>query len=314
MPELAIIIPAFKKKYFHQALGSLACQTNKNFKVYIGDDNSKEDLKVIVDAFIDDLDIKYHRFNENLGSKNLIDQWARCVGLSENEPWIWLFSDDDIADKDCVSNFFSTANNDKYTLDVYRFNTRIIDAQGNIKAYAPIGPDFESCEDLAYNLLIGKRGNSMPDHIFSRQVYEETGGFVNTRFGQGADWATSIKFARKKGIKIIPNAFVHWRQSGSNLSSMAANRKNKMIYGFFEFTDWILDYFTYLNQSGDNVKYKQIKGAALQNLISVFTGHYKGVSLSTFYHTVNYLRKKFDLSLIEALKTVLVININAKDS
>ena len=40
---LAIVIPYFKKKYFETTLESLAIQTEKKFKVYIGDDASTED-------------------------------------------------------------------------------------------------------------------------------------------------------------------------------------------------------------------------------------------------------------------------------
>ena len=39
---LSIIIPYYKISYFNYTLQSLANQTNKNFKVIIGDDNSSE--------------------------------------------------------------------------------------------------------------------------------------------------------------------------------------------------------------------------------------------------------------------------------
>ena len=40
---LAIIIPYFKLLFFEETLQSLAIQTDKRFKVYIGDDASPED-------------------------------------------------------------------------------------------------------------------------------------------------------------------------------------------------------------------------------------------------------------------------------
>ena len=39
---LAIIIPYFKLTFFEETLKSLASQTSKRFKVYIGDDASPE--------------------------------------------------------------------------------------------------------------------------------------------------------------------------------------------------------------------------------------------------------------------------------
>ena len=42
-----------------------------------------------------------------MGKKDLIAQWERCIQLSNDEPWIWVFSDDDIADSGCVDAFYS---------------------------------------------------------------------------------------------------------------------------------------------------------------------------------------------------------------
>jgi glycosyltransferase involved in cell wall biosynthesis len=311
MSDLAIIIPAYKKDFFFEALESLSKQTNKDFHLYIGDDNSPDDLESIVNCFLGSMAITYKKFDINLGKEDLVRQWTRCVNLSQNENWIWLFSDDDVADVHCVQQFYNSIKNGKKKIDVYRFNTTVIDNKGNEIGSSPVGPEYESCEDMAYNLLMGKRGNSMPDHIFSRKVYSETGGFVNTAFGQGADWATSMKFAKKNGIGIIPEAIIKWRQSGINLSSLASSKEKKMIYGFFEFIDWVLDFFKYLDTEG-GPKYSQIKKAALTNLISVFTYHYKGVSGYSLFYSISYLKRKFDLSLIQSVKIILQINNHAK--
>lgn len=125
--DLAIVIPAYKEAYFHQALQSLANQTSKNFTVYIGDDASPFDLKSIADHFSQDLNISYTKFEKNTGARNLVNQWKRCIALSKNEKWLWLFSDDDIADPSCVENFYKILDQNQDRFDVYRFNTCVID-------------------------------------------------------------------------------------------------------------------------------------------------------------------------------------------
>ena len=45
---LAIIIPAYKPDYLEETLESLTKQTNKDFKIYIGDDASPFYLENIV--------------------------------------------------------------------------------------------------------------------------------------------------------------------------------------------------------------------------------------------------------------------------
>src|SRR5690349_7148370 len=106
MKPLAVIIPAYKLAFFDKALSSLAYQTNKNFTVYIGDDCSPEDLEEITEKYKSQLDIHYTRFKNNIGAKYLVYHWNRCIQLTRGEPWLWLFSDDDIADANCVETFY----------------------------------------------------------------------------------------------------------------------------------------------------------------------------------------------------------------
>ncbi|MBS1507551.1 MAG: glycosyltransferase family 2 protein [Bacteroidetes bacterium] len=291
--DLAIVIPAYKSKFFREALQSLASQTVKDFTIYVGDDCSPEDLKSVVDEF-PDLDIFYYRFEENLGGKDLVGQWTRCVALSKNERWIWLFSDDDIVDPICVEKFYETSK--ESTVDVLRFNTAVIDGDGRIGSYAPVGPEFESSEMMAYYILRGERGNSMPDHIFSRSVYDQKKGFVNTAYGQSADWATSILFSQDKGIRIIPHAIVYWRRSGENISSLAAKKKASIQTGYIQFIYWVADHFQYLRQNKGNILYAQMLDAIRLNFLIVMTGHYQGFSLKNLQAIVAVMRGPLELS------------------
>jgi glycosyltransferase involved in cell wall biosynthesis len=306
MSQLAIIIPAYRAQYFEKALASLAVQTNKNFKVYVGDDHSPDDLEIICNKFSADLNIQYIRFENNIGAKNLVNQWNRCVSLSSGEEWLWLFADDDIADTLCVENFFRhlEITNDRF--DVYRFNTVVIDGEDKIIKETGKGPDSEDSAEMAYHLLLGKRGNCMPDHIFSRRVYEKNGGFVFTQYAQAADWATSILFAKEKGISIIPNAKLYWRVSGSNVSSIAS-QKNGMLQGYLQFVEWLLLHFQYLKQTHGKITYNMVTEAAKINLRNVIVYHYKGFDFRNGLKLFKFFRKKFKLSNRQALMELLWI-------
>src|ERR1039457_4715108 len=123
--KLAIVIPAYKTKFLRESLQSIAGQTNRNFQLYIGDDGSPEPVADIVREFSKKLPLKYHRFDHNLGGTSLVQQWERCVRLSQ-EPWVWLFSDDDVMEPDCVASFYRTLAATNGEFDVYRFNTLVI--------------------------------------------------------------------------------------------------------------------------------------------------------------------------------------------
>lgn len=87
-----VIIPAYNcTKTLDRTLSSLVAQTSKNFKVHIIDDESQEDIKTIVNRYIDLLDITYHRNEKNVGCG-----MSRQVGIdvSNSEYFMFLDSDD----------------------------------------------------------------------------------------------------------------------------------------------------------------------------------------------------------------------------
>jgi glycosyltransferase involved in cell wall biosynthesis len=290
--QLAIIIPAYKEKFLEKTLISLVNQTNKDFNVYVGDDNSPYDLKSICDKFASVLNIEYVKFENNIGAKNIIEQWDRCIALSKNETWIWLFSDDDIADVACVDLFYSTIKKDNAYFDVYRFNTRVINDNDQIIGESVESPTVDTSVNMAYNILMGNRGNSMPDHIFSRVIYEKY-GFVKTDWAQGADWATSIQFASDKGIYTIPGAKVNWRLSSMNISGTVQCEREKKIRGHLQCLSWIINYFQFLEiRPIEGISYQNVLNATYINLESVIGYHYKGLSLMNFGDLYNFFRKK----------------------
>jgi glycosyltransferase involved in cell wall biosynthesis len=291
LKQLAIIVPAYKAAFFDKALQSLAAQTNKNFTVYIGDDASPSDLRSIADKYCNELDMHYHHFKNNIGAKHLVNQWNRCIALTKNEPWLWLFSDDDVADSNCVETFYSAVLKDKDKFDVYRFDTKIINDQDNLIAESPESPSVDSSYNMALEILKGKRGNSMPDHIFCRQVYNRYEGFVYTDYAQAADWATSILFSSEKGICTLKGAKVSWRISNQNISGLASKNRKALLKGHLQFLNWVLNNFNFREKTDQR---NNVVNAAAWNLSHVVHNHYKGLSLSNFFDVYSFYKRIFN--------------------
>ncbi len=121
--RLAIIIPAYKATFLPAALDSIAAQTCKDFTLYVGDDYSPEPISDIVNQYHDKIELVYQRFDANVGGKDLVAQWERCIAMSKDEPYIWLFSDDDVMEPDCVEKLFRQIENTKGGYDVYHFDS-----------------------------------------------------------------------------------------------------------------------------------------------------------------------------------------------
>ncbi|HEY1663735.1 MAG TPA: glycosyltransferase family 2 protein [Verrucomicrobiae bacterium] len=236
--SLAIVIPAYKSRYLRATLHSLAKQTCQDFTLYIGDDASPKPIEAIVREFSGDWPIHYVRFEKNLGRTALVRQWDRCIRLG-NEPWVWLFSDDDTADPECVEKFYQELKVTDGRHDLYRFNTITINGDGVKLSENQPNPQNESGADFLVARLRGKRTCSAQEIIFSRAAWELAGGFPDFPLGWASDDAFIATLGARKGIHIIPGPRVSWRLSGQNISSdNSGNLAILKIQACREFIEW----------------------------------------------------------------------------
>jgi glycosyltransferase involved in cell wall biosynthesis len=239
-PQLAIVIPAFRVRFLERTLRSLAAQTDRRFHVYVGDDASPEPIEPIVKLFQERLPLTYHRFSENLGGRSLTRHWSRCIALSR-EPWVWLFSDDDMMEPDCVASYYRTLEATQGGFAVYRFNTLIMDENDRPLRLNPPHPETESGTQFLYFLLRGLRSCIAQEAIFSRAAYDRH-GWVDFPLAWGTDNASQIVWAESKGLMRIDGARVRWRWSGQNISS-TRERKLKMVKARagMRYVEWVLE-------------------------------------------------------------------------
>lgn len=235
--KLAIIIPAYKYQFLSQSLESIANQTCKNFNLYIGDDASPDDIGSIIEPFKKLMTIVYKKFEQNLGSVSLIRQWSRCIELSENEEFIWLFSDDDIMPYDAVERFYNELGNSEY-YDLYRFNLQFINEKSEVIRDVTAHPRIESGQEFLKRRLTFSTLSSACEYIFSRKIYKQNNGFVEFPLAWCSDDATWSVFARGKGILTITGNPVSMRMSGLNISSEIISNKLK-FFAVVSFVKWI---------------------------------------------------------------------------
>lgn len=234
--KLAIIIPAFKSLFLKQTIESISEQSCKDFTLYIGDDASHEDIYGIIKQYESRINIVYHRFAENLGGKSLTGQWDRCVALSKDEPYIWLFSDDDEMSENAVSSFYDEIEkNADYNL--HRFDLNIIDEKSDITKELSY-PDLQDEKDFFKDRINESMYSCITQYIFTRLAYNSNSGFISFPLAWFSDDASVIKFAHGKGIKKVSGAKVKWRfADGINISSSKKFEKQK-ARAVFEYALW----------------------------------------------------------------------------
>lgn len=249
--RLAIVIPAYKAAFLDETLHSIATQTCKDFTLYIGDDHSPEDIGTIVDRYRGSIPMVYHRFEQNLGGKNLVAQWTRTVALTQGEPWIWLFSDDDIMDPECVERFYQTlADKRNEDTDLFRFDVNVINNERNVLDKT-VAPELISNLYLFCHKINGTMSCYAVEYIFSRRVYEEQQGFQSFDLAWGSDTATWVKFG-ERGIRTLPGARVNWRKSGQNVSGQeSSDMLRRKFKASIDFLKWAKHYWRTHGHSQD---------------------------------------------------------------
>jgi len=240
MKKLAFVIPYYKIMFFEKTLESLYKQTNKNFIVYISDDNSPNNPKKIIDKYQNKINIVYKKFSQNLGKKNLVHHWNRSLSLLQDEEWVCVLPDDDIISENFVEEFYSNLSLIKKTnIKVIRSSLYFLEGKNHI--IKKIDKNIKIIENI-YNfylkLLKGETGSSLGENIFDVKKLREIGGFIDFPKGWGSDHATILKVAEKGKILTLKNSKFYFRMSGINISSQKDDGKLKLEARLL-FAEWL---------------------------------------------------------------------------
>lgn len=241
--NLSIVIPAYKSTFLAAALDSIAAQTCQDFTLYIGDDCSPHNLVEIVDRYRDKINLVYKRFDTNLGGKDLVAQWERCIDMTQGEDWLWLFSDDDVMEKNCVEEFYKTIK-EKPKAGLIHFNVNRLDnATGKISPL-PKFPDFCSSKFYLDEKLKGHLISFVVEFVVRRDVFFDNGRFQNFDMAWGSDFISWVKFSDAAGgIVTSDHAKVLWRKSNENISPDKSNPVLvRKIHSLISNAKWILDF------------------------------------------------------------------------
>jgi len=237
-PELAVVVPAFKPDFFPQTLASVAAQTDRRFRLYVGVDGSVFDPAAEIGALAAGLDVVQRRFPKRLGPLGLSRHWQRCIEMT-SEPWVWLFGDDDRMGAGCVADFHRALDLTRGGYDVYRFNCSVIDRNGALVGPHSLHPRVETAREFLLARLRRTHVSVMPVYVFARGAYEREGGLVHLPLAWNADDASCYRFARRTGVHTLDGGVVEWRLSDINLSSPRHPAASAKLRANLRFVRWI---------------------------------------------------------------------------
>ena len=233
---LAIIIPFYKSTYFEETIQSLINQSDKRFRVYIGDDASLECPKKIIEKYQDKFDVNYYRFNENLGSKSLTKQWRRCIDLSGNEEWIMILGDDDVLSNNTVAQFYKSLRQIDEEINVIRYSTQLINERNETISDVYTHPEIEKSADFLIRKITNRTRSSLSEYIFKKEKVFEI-GFRDYPLAWYSDDMAVLEFSEFKNVYSINKAVIFVRFSSLSISGDVTKEriKNKAKFSFYYF-------------------------------------------------------------------------------
>jgi glycosyltransferase involved in cell wall biosynthesis len=225
---LAIVIPYYKLTFFEVTLQSLAVQTDKNFKVYIGNDASSEDPVQILEKYKGQFEFSYHRFNTNLGGISLVKQWERCIDLSLDEEWIIILGDDDVLGNNVVEEFYKQYNVFAQKSNVVRFATLSQNYKKSEISKIFRHPVWEEASQSYFRRFKGVTRSSLSEYVFKRSIYNKKRFHNYPVAWHSDDWAW-LEFSDNKPIFTINESVVSIGLSEFSLSGMDNNNDLKNL-------------------------------------------------------------------------------------
>ena len=234
---LAIVIPYYKLTFFEDTLTSLANQTDKRFKVYIGNDASPEDPQHWLNKYNEKVDFKYHRFEENLGATSLAKQWDRCIAMSGDEEWLMILCDDDTLSENCIAEFYKSLPEINDTdCNLVRFATFVKQMKLQKTSGLYQHPKLEKATDFIYRRITNATRSSLSEYVFRKSMYLRY-GFFDYSLAWHSDDRAWLEFSQFKYIYTINSASVCFRLSEENISrsNFMIKEKNQVTLAFYNF-------------------------------------------------------------------------------
>ena len=255
--RFSFVLPAYKSEYLQVAIDSILQQTYIDFELIIVDDASPYHLESIVNQYNDNR-IVFHRNENNIGGKNLVSNWNKCIKYAKGE-YVILASDDDI-----YSPFFLQQVDERIkdypNVDIIRSRVNRIDSDGIITDIEQIYKPFMPFSEFVFYWSKGII-NCIANYAFKRTALLEAGGFVDMPCAWYSDDITIVNMSFN-GIATTDDALFYFRTSDKSISwtfNKETIRKKWKANGMFYqwFNDTIIPKMRTLPQNDIEILYQK---------------------------------------------------------
>lgn len=295
-PLVSIAIPAYKQKYLAQAIQSLLNQTISNIEIIIVNDRSPEDITTVVNSFSDSR-IRYYINEYNIGGKDPVANWNRCLSYAKGE-FFAMLCDDDLYEPTFVEEMLKLAS-DFPMCNVFHARVQVVNKEGDVVDFFPSFPSLENTSDYIWHIAHRARKQTISEWMYRREYIQSVGGYEHVPIAWGADYLSIMKFAIHGGIASTTKFLVTFRRSGENISNTTDKNIDEKIEGTLVYADkmkkLVID-----NSLDSNILFpciEKIKRGELRATMSVCP--------ITKFLAISFHRKRYGISIKQIIYSLI---------
>lgn len=238
IPKISIAIPAYKDKYLREAITSVLNQSFEDFELIIVNDASPNPITKVVEEFKDSR-IRYYINEQNIGGKDPVANWNKCLSYAQGEYFV-LLCDDDLLEPTFLERMLGLVKMHP-ECNVFKSGVKVINERQEVISTYPLSPAWESCADYIHHVSIRKRKQTISEWMFRRHHMISCGGYEPVPMAWGADYLSIMKFSIDGGIASAKEELVTFRRSGENISTVYDKNLEKKLLGTKVYTQKLND-------------------------------------------------------------------------
>lgn len=246
--KFSITIPAYKSQYLAEAISSVVGQSHEDWELIIVDDCSPEQLDKIVEPFLDDPRIHYHRNEKNCGAVDVVDNWNICLSYCTGE-YVICMGDDDRLNPNCLEEYARLIN--LYPeLEVYHARTEIINEDSMVTGHQEERPEWESAISLLWNRWNNRENQYIGDFCYNTSKLRQHGGYYKLPLAWGSDDITAVRAARNGGIANTKKFCFQYRKNSQTITS--SNNARTKLSASLSAHEWFQDFLRSVDSANLN--------------------------------------------------------------
>lgn len=215
----SIAIPAYKASFLSECIQSILLQTYPFYELIIVDDNSPENLDIIVKSY-NDRRIRYYKNEKNCGALNVVDNWNICLSYAAGDFFV-LMGDDDKLEPTFLEEFSHLIDNYP-DLDIFHCRSCIINSESEPQWYTPSWPEYETVYENIWHRMKEYRHQFISDFVYRTESLRSNGGFYKLPLAWASDDISAFIAMDKKGIAHTQKPLFLYRESPITITSSSS--------------------------------------------------------------------------------------------